>query len=935
MALPKLPQYSTPPSVPRTGSSSSGESRQGGGCFNILLMFCLAWAVIALFTKKKEPSPVPEENLPQTVQIQPKGDEYLAAIAETLSPDLREEAQRKIGPQFVTLGSLDPNSPYRMLVTISNRGAAVTRVEMNEKGFRDCADASGYLGQIVADETIAANEILSGLPGLGIQTVGAGTPAAAAGLKPGDRIVSIDLSETESAGGVVEIAAFEDLRDALLKTKPDELVKLGILRADTVSAAEGDVLEAESVAVTLGEAPLQVIRPMGVIANYGDYVNMVGLQGVSRDSSNDAYDVFSEKEFRRRPNTDASSFLMTLATYDDKETLPWPVYREGDRKTTVGRNSILDNELPFYAFTEDGTLIPSAEAGMRAGDWEYVADESNESTAVFRKVLPGHRLEARKVFSLSSLESADTENKKRGGRDFGLNLTVELRNLDTEKHTVSYFLDGPTSLPVEGLWYSMGRKTGPGWGTYGLHDVILKLGGNNFSVFKCTDIALEKKENSRPSDPVSIDFIGVDSQYFEATMIPEARDGQTPLFEYLPLRVGARLAGKETFTNTSFRLKSGEKELAPAGQNGDTASESYTVFIGPKRPADLKSYGLGETLVYGWFWFVSKPLAWILEFFRHYMVFNYGLAIILLTILVRLCMFPISIKMVASSLRMQKLQPQISALQAKYKDDANALMKAQRELWKKNKVNPLGSCLPMFLQIPVFCGLYKVLNLDVNLYGAPLISEKVRWCSNLAAPDMLLNWSDFWNSHGWTSFNLGMGIFSLGPYLNLLPLLTVALFLVQQAILSPPVTGRTPEEIQQQKMMRFMMKVMMVMMGFMFFKVPCGLCIYFITSALWGILERRFLPKRDQEIVTDDGTAVIDVTPAPASDAEKLGKPHNARRNRRTNTSAEPEKKGWRAKWQEILEKTKEQQKLAKAELEKRKKAADRQNYNKKNKKRK
>ena len=912
---------------------SSGETRQGGGCFNILLMFCLAWFVIAFFAKKKEPAPVPEEYLPQAEQIQPMQESELASIAESISPDLKAEAQKKVVPQFVTLGSLDPNSAYRMLVTISNRGASVTRVEMNEKGFRDCADSSGYLGQIIADETVAADEIASGLRGLGVQAVGAGTPAAAAGLKPGDRIVSIDLSETESAEGVVEIASFEDLRDALLKTKPDETVKLGVLSKESISTEGDNTSEASQISVTLCEAPLQVIRPTGVIANYGDYVNMVGLQGVSRDDSNDAYDVHSEKEFRRRPNTDATSFLMTLATYDSKESLQWPVYHEGDRKTTAGRNSALDLELPFYAFGEDGILAPSDEAGMRCGDWEYVADESNESTAVFRKLLPGHRLEARKIFRLMALESAENEKKKEGAGDYSLNLTVELRNLDAEKHSVSYFLDGPTSLPVEGLWYSMGRKTGPGWGTYGLHDVVLKLSGNNFRVFKCTDIALEKKENSRPSDPVSIDFIGVDSQYFEATMIPDAQNGETPLYEYLPLRVGARLSGKETFTNTSFRLKSGEKELAPAGQTGDATSESYTVFIGPKRPAELKSYGLGETLVYGWFWFVSKPLAWILEFFRHYMVFNYGLAIILLTILVRLCMFPVSIKMVASSLRMQKLQPQISALQAKYKDDANALMRAQRELWKKNKVNPLGSCLPMFLQIPVFCGLYKVLNLDVNLYGAPLISEKVRWCSNLAAPDMLLNWSNFWNSHGWSSFNLGMGIFSLGPYLNLLPLLTVALFLVQQAILSPPVTGRTPEEVQQQKMMRVMMKVMMVMMGFMFFKVPCGLCIYFITSALWGILERRFLPKRDQELVTDDGAAVIDVTPAPVvSDAEKLGKPHNARRNRRTSAAAEPEKKGWRAKWQEILEKAKEQQKLAKAELEKRKKTADRRNDRKKRK---
>ncbi|MGI5832767.1 MAG: YidC/Oxa1 family insertase periplasmic-domain containing protein [Thermoguttaceae bacterium] len=959
MAIPNLPQYHSPPSIPRA-STSSEEPRKGGGCFNTLLLAILMMWTISFLTKK-QPTPPPERPTDPVAEHQELDAEQLAEVAATLTDEEKTEAGKHVCPEFITLGSLDPKSPFRMLVTLSNRGAAVTRVEMNEREFRDCADTTGYLGQIVADETIAAQEIAAGLPGLGIQTVGAGTPAAEAGLKPGDRIVSIDLSENKAVGTSIEVTSFNDLRQALLKTKPEETVKLEIIRkerlplevatlpeedapadnaasADTEATSDTPAMPAsETITVKLANAPLQVIRPMGVIANYGDYANMVGLQGVDRDISNDLYDVQNEKEFHRRPNTDPSSFLMTLATYDTSKKLAWPAYHPGTRTISVGRNNALELELPFYSLDQDGLLTRSADAGMRGGHWEYDPGQSNESTAVFRKILPVYKLEIRKIYRLSEVPPRENGVKKQGNPDYHLSLTVEMRNLDTEKaHTVSYFLDGPTSLPVEGLWFSLGRKTGPGWGTYGLHDMVLKLNGNNFRVFRCTDIAEEKDEHSRPSDPVGIDFIGIDSQYFEVTMIPDVgQDGVKPLLEYLPIRVGARLAKKATFTNISFRLKSEEKNLAPAGQAGDRTSESYTIFVGPKRAADLNAYGLGETLVYGWFWFVSKPMAVLLDFFRHYLVFNYGLAIILLTVLVRLLLFPISIKMVASSLRMQKLQPQISALQEKYKNDAAELMKAQRELWKKNKVNPFGSCLPLFLQIPIFVGLYKVLSLDVNLYGAPLISEKVRWCSNLAAPDMLLNWSEFWNSHGWPSFNLGMGMFSLGPYLNLLPLLTVALFLVQQAFVMPPITGRTPQEIQQQKMMRFMMKIMMILMGFMFFKVPCGLCIYFITSALWGMLERRFLPKRDQAIVTDTGQAVIDVTPTTSSagGSAKPTKSKNPRRGRRTTSGkAEPQKKGWREMWAEVLEKTKEQQKLAKAELEKRKKAAAKSNHRKKRK---
>lgn len=920
MPIPKLPQYA-PPTIPRRSVSSSEEPRKSGGFFNTLLLAVLIFWSIHLLTKKPVPPQISssDEQNQAVDEVKPLETEALAKLSETLSEEVRTQAaQGSDEPKFVTLGSLDPNSPYRFLVTLSTFGGAVTRVEMNEDGFRDCSDSSGYLGQIVADETTAKSELDSGLPGVGVQTAGLGTPAANAGIRPGDRIVSIDLSQTSAEQGVVDVNSFSELREALLKTLPDETVTLGVLRKEKVSA---DEREPELVSVRLEEAPLQIIRPMGVIVNYDDYANMVGLQGVSRDLSNDIYDTRNEKEVYRRPNTDVSSFLLTLASYD-KERLEWPRYLTGNRSETVGHNFAVDKELPYYRL-EDGNLTPDTEDGLRGGNWEYVANESNETTAIFRKVLPARSLEIRKTYSISN-NGAEGEKraKKETDRDYHLTLTVTIRNMDPNSgHEVSYFLDGPTSLPVEGLWYSLGRKTGPGWGSYGMRDVVLKLGENSFHVLRCNEIALEKENLSRPSDPVEVDYIGVDSQYFEATMIPDQEEGKN-LYEYLPIRVGARIAGEETFTNVSFRLKNVATTLSPSGQTGDSLSESYSVFIGPKRPATLKSYGLSETLVYGWFWFVSKPLAWILEFFRHHLVFNYGLAIILLTVLVRLCLFPLSIRMVASSIKMQKLQPQMNALKAQYKDDPQGMIRAQKELWKKNRVNPAGSCLPMFFQIPIFCGLYKVLNLDVNLYGAPLLSEKIRWCSNLAAPDMLFNWSHFWASHGWSKFNLGLGMFSLGPFLNLLPLLTVTLFLVQQKILMPPPTGGTPEELQQQKMMRFMMNLMMVFMGFMFFKVPCGLCVYFIASSLWGLLERRFLPKRDAAVAGLDGpieTAPAPISPAPSAKSEP-------RRPRRREPQAEPKKMTWREKWAEILEQAKEQQKLAKAEVEKRQKASLRGN---------
>jgi YidC/Oxa1 family membrane protein insertase len=140
--------------------------------------------------------------------------------------------------------------------------------------------------------------------------------------------------------------------------------------------------------------------------------------------------------------------------------------------------------------------------------------------------------------------------------------------------------------------------------------------------------------------------------------------------------------------------------------------------------------------------------------------------------------------------------------------------------------------LPMLIQLPVFIGLYRGLAVDVELRQAPLFGQAVRWCSNLAAPDMLYNWSAFMPQ----MITRGEGLFGLGPYLNVLPLITIALFLLQQKLFMPPATD------EQTAMQQKIMKYMMVFMGLLFYKSPSGLCLYFIASSLWGIAERKMIP---------------------------------------------------------------------------------------------
>jgi YidC/Oxa1 family membrane protein insertase len=154
-------------------------------------------------------------------------------------------------------------------------------------------------------------------------------------------------------------------------------------------------------------------------------------------------------------------------------------------------------------------------------------------------------------------------------------------------------------------------------------------------------------------------------------------------------------------------------------------------------------------------------------------------------------------------------------------------------LFREHNYNPLGGCLLALVQLPIFVGLYSSLRGDVELRQAPLISENVRWASNLAAPDMLWNWTGVvpeFVSHG-------TGFLGLGPYFNLLPLLTIGLFIWQQKMFMPPPTDE--QQALQQKMMQYMM----IVVAIMFFKVPSGLGVYLITSSLWGIAERKLLGK--------------------------------------------------------------------------------------------
>jgi len=233
-------------------------------------------------------------------------------------------------------------------------------------------------------------------------------------------------------------------------------------------------------------------------------------------------------------------------------------------------------------------------------------------------------------------------------------------------------------------------------------------------------------------------------------------------------------------------------------------------------------------------------------------------------------MIPISRRAAINAQMMQYLQPQMKKIAEKYKDDMEGRMKAQQALQKRVGFNPLAGCLPMFLQLPIFMGLYRALSVDIELRQKPLYST-TGWASNLAGPDQWMYWGDWmWD------YMAGRGSGWLGPYLNLLPIVVVALFITQQKLFMPPATD------EQTAMTQKMMSIMTLVMGLFFFRVPAGLCIYFISSSLWGIGERLLVKKTlpDGKHFDLDGDDVIDAVSSSkkSSPGDEKGKPSLAER---------------------------------------------------------
>ncbi len=700
--------------------------------------------------------------------------------------------------QLLTIGSMDQTSGSRMLVTINRSGGTIRRIELNSRWpngklrYRDVENKSGYLGQL---------ELTPVPGGLQVNLVGPGTPAALGdgenALAVGDILVSATNSKNQSA----TFATLDEFAEFMADTKPGEPITINLTRKT----------QNTTITIPLGDQPLNIVRPEPY------------LKYIDEDSG-----ILTPRS--------PESMLLTI-------------------------------------MSPSGNIWPELDTSMRTGLWD-LDPRTTENEIILRKQIDLDALDQTKfakpftgkltVFKRYKLLPGDPDFKSRSlDRAYHINFGFDLKYEGPGKHRFAFQLYGPTGTPVDGWWYQnkISGKTYSLFGTAGARDVIGNSKGAGY-VFKggpkiVANAVKDEPDHIRIFDPAKQDagmmrYLAVDTQYFTVALLPDESyeaDGERlmDLYSAYVWVCQSRIAEKKRerrTTDISYRLFSNDIVLS----DGQTESFNFELFAGPKEPKLLKQYKLKDVRSFGWFAFVSKPLCWLLRLF--YGMFSliglgsYGLAIILLTVIVRSLMIPISRKAALNAQMMQKLAPQMKEIAEKYKEDMEGRLKAQRELFSKNKYNPYGGCLLMFLQLPIFIGLYRGLSVDIALRDQPLIPG-LKWCSNLAGPDQLWYWKDTLPSFlSFLTHETGW----LGPYLNILPIITIVLFLMQQKLFTPPATD------DQQKLMQKMMTFMMIFMGFLFFKVSAGLCIYFITSSAWGIIERKLLPK---PVLKDiDGTVV-------------------------------------------------------------------------------
>jgi YidC/Oxa1 family membrane protein insertase len=304
--------------------------------------------------------------------------------------------------------------------------------------------------------------------------------------------------------------------------------------------------------------------------------------------------------------------------------------------------------------------------------------------------------------------------------------------------------------------------------------------------FRKVDFASIEKNKAELPKPADNGWVGVIQHYFVTAWLPA--QGERQFY--------AREVEKNLYSiGTLLPLGT----VAP----GASVSDKATLYVGPQNQDVLAKLAPGLDLVvdYGWLTFLAKPIYWLLEFL-HGIVGNWGWAIVLLTVLIKAAFYPLSAASYKSMAKMKEVTPRLTKIREQYGDDKQKLNTAMMELYRNEKINPLGGCLPIVVQIPVFISLYWVLLASVEMRNAPWML----WVRDLATPD------------AWF----------------ILPGLMMATMFIQYKL------NPTPPDPVQAKVMMFMPLIF----GGMFFFFPAGLVLYWLTNNILSIAQQWYVTQQ-------------------------------------------------------------------------------------------
>lgn len=443
---------------------------------------------------------------------------------------------------------------------------------------------------------------------------------------------------------------------------------------------------------------------------------------------------------------------------------------------------ILHSGTPFQLLTSRPDFVYIAESGLTGKD-----GPDNAIQGAKRPVYQAQQTE---------YVLADGQDELR------VPLTYQVNGVDYTKYyvlhrgsyaiDVQYTINNQRQVPVEVSMYGQLKQT-----IELPHDAVTEGGGGlGLSAFRGTAYSSSSTNYSKYSfDDIKDKALSVNTQtgwiamlqhYFASAWVPA--QNQDNLFY-------SRATAKNSQATIGFK---GESTVIPAGS---TQTIGAKLWLGPEIQSQLKETANHLDLIvdYGWLWFLSQPLFYLLKFI-HSFIGNWGFAIIVITFIVRGILFPLTRAQYRSMAKMKILQPRLQALKERYGDDRQKMSMETMALYKQEKVNPLGGCLPLLIQMPIFLSLFYMLGNTVELRHAPF----ALWIHDLSAQD---------------------------PYYILPLLMGGTMFLIQK--MSPtPVTDPL-----QQKLMTYMPLIFTVF--FLWF--PSGLVLYYIVSNLFTIAQQRII----------------------------------------------------------------------------------------------